>query len=123
MTMIKKLLTLSAIFVPTVTWAACATTDVGSFKCFVATIITKIVTPVTQVIFALAVTYFMWNITNLIRKSDQSEEREKLKDRVLWGVVAMAIMLSFWGLSYVVVNTFGWTDNASPTTIQVIGLP
>ncbi len=89
---------------------------------FVDSVIVNVITPVGQLFFALAVFYLLWNILEAVRKSDQAEEREKLKEKVLWGVIAITVMVSLLGLVYILTNTFGWAGNASPTEIRVIGL-
>lgn len=70
-------------------------------------ILAQIVQPVIGLIFAFAVFFFLWNVFLIISKSDQSEEREKLKSRVVWGIVAMAVMISVWGLVLAVLRSTG----------------
>lgn len=58
-----------------------------------------------MLIFAAAVVFFMWNILGVIRKSDQPEELAKLKSKVVWGIVAIAVMASMWGLVSFITNS------------------
>lgn len=76
------------------------------FKGLVYTIMTDILEPLTLIILALAVVFFLWNIAQVIRKSDQPEELQKFKAKAVWGVVGIAVMVSLWGLVRILVNTF-----------------
>ena len=76
------------------------------FKEFIEFIINDLIEPVVLLISSLAVVYFLWSIAEVIRKGDQTEELAKLKDKAVWGVVAIAIMFSLWGLVEILTNTF-----------------
>lgn len=73
---------------------------------FITSIITNILKPVTWLILSLAVVYFLWNIMQIIRKSDQPGELDKLKSQATWGIVAIFVMVSLWGLVNILINTF-----------------
>lgn len=77
-----------------------------SFKEFIAAIIHNIIQPVIILIFALAILYFLWNITQFIRNSDKPDELEKFKKNTLWGIVAISVMASVWGLVQILINSF-----------------
>lgn len=85
------------------------------FKEFVDFLITTVLAPSLSLILAAAVVFFMWNIFGIIRKSDQPEELAKMKNRALWGAIAIAVMVSMWGL----VNFFGETFQLNTTPIDV----
>ena len=117
--MIKKIVALGIILTP-----FAATAAIGGFKDFVTNVISTIAIPFTTVIMGLTVTYLLWNIAEVIRKSGQAEERQKLKDRILWGTIALAVMTSLWGLAYIVLNSFGWEDSSgAPIHVNVVNLP
>ena len=68
------------------------------FKDLVDFIILAFVKPLMVIIFGAAIVFFLWNILGVIRKSDQPEELAKFKSKVVWGVIAIAVMVSMWGL-------------------------
>lgn len=74
-------------------------------------ILSQIVQPIIGLIFTLAIFFFLWNVFLIVTKSDQAEEREKLKSRVVWGLVAIVVMLSVWGLVRVVLRSSGLERN------------
>ena len=68
-------------------------------------IISNVVTPVIMLMFALAILVFAWGIFEMVWKGGDAEGREKGKWHMLGGVIGMFIMLSAWGLIYLVSNT------------------
>ncbi len=76
------------------------------FKGFITFIISDLITPLVLLISALAVVYFLWSIAEVIRKSDQPDELAKFKTKAFWGVIAIAIMFSLWGLVAILASTF-----------------
>ncbi len=83
------------------------------FKGLISFLITNILQPVVILISSLAVVYFLWNIAEVIRKSDQPDELATLKTKVVWGIVSIAVMFSLWGLVEILTSTFK-LDSALP---------
>lgn len=77
-----------------------------TFKEFIDAIIRNMIQPVIVLIFALAILYFLWNVTQFIRKSDDPKEIEKFKINAMWGIVAIFVMASMWGLVEILINSF-----------------
>src|SRR3989344_5309651 len=73
--------------------------------------ISKFVIPL---IFALALAAFIWGVMQFfILNPDEEAKREQGKQFIVWGIVALAVMLSVWGLVKILGNTFGLdTSNA-----------
>lgn len=89
------------------------------FKEFIEFLILDLVTPVIWLIMSLAVVYFLWNMAEVIRKSDQPEELAKFKSKAAWGIVAIFVMASVWGLVNILVNTFFPSGPAIVITIPL----
>ncbi|MBI5078190.1 MAG: hypothetical protein HZB11_02390 [Candidatus Yonathbacteria bacterium] len=68
------------------------------FKGFVNYIISTLIKPTFSLFLGAAVVFFLWNMMGVIRKSDQPEELAKMKEKAIWGIVAIAVMVSMWGL-------------------------
>lgn len=49
------------------------------------------------IVFALALLFFFWGVANYILKSGQ--EKDEGKKIMVWGVVALFVMSSVWGLT------------------------
>lgn len=97
-------------------FAMAATTPTKDFKWFVSFIISSFVKPVTWLIMSLAVVFFLWNMMMVVKNSDNPEELEKFKGKAVWGVVAIAAMVSMWGLVNFVTGSLS-LDTTTPITI------
>lgn len=77
-----------------------------TFAGFIKEIISGIIQPVTVLIFALSILYFLWNVAQFIRNIDNKDEIEKFKKNAMWGIVAIFVMASMWGLVQILINSF-----------------
>jgi len=58
-------------------------------------------------IFSLAVVFFIWGVVqSFIINADEESKREQGKQFMIWGIVAIAVMLCVWGLVAILGNTF-----------------
>lgn len=64
-------------------------------------------TSVIPLIFALAVAMFVWGVVQYVIKSDEEAKKEKGRQFMVWGIIALAVMVSVWGLVRILGNTFG----------------
>lgn len=55
-------------------------------------------------IISLAVVYFIWNVFNFFIK--EGEAKDEAKSGIVWGIVAIFIMVSVWGLVNILSSTF-----------------
>ncbi|MBI5400923.1 MAG: hypothetical protein HZB12_02320 [Candidatus Yonathbacteria bacterium] len=76
-------------------------------------IISSLVQPAIELMVAAAVFFFLWNVFKLITKASQDEERAKFKSQVMWGVVAIAVMVLVWGLVGLLLNSTGLDTGAT----------
>ncbi len=68
------------------------------FKGLVNFLILSFIRPVVAIILAAAVVFFLWNMFQAVRTSNQPEELAKFKSKVVWGIIALAVMVSVYGL-------------------------
>lgn len=94
-------------------------------------VIVGFIKPITVIILSLAVVFFLWNIFQIIVHSGEAKERAKLKSQATWGIIAIAVMVSLWGLVNFFTQTFLRTgvilpvlktDNADPGIIPLRNL-
>ena len=62
---------------------------------------------------ALAILFFFYQMAMFILKD--GDEKEKHKTKMLWGVIAIAVMVSIWGLVSVLQNVFGVGEESAGT--------
>ncbi len=67
-------------------------------------IINKSVIPL---IFALAVAMFVWGVVQYVINDDEEAKKAKGRQFMIWGIIALTVMVSVWGLVKILGNTFG----------------
>mgnify|MGYP001611911796 CR=1 FL=1 len=67
--------------------------------------------------FALALLYFFWGLAKYIRS--EGEGKEDGRRIMVWGVVALFVMSSIWGLVYFIRRELNVTDNALITIPRI----
>jgi hypothetical protein len=73
---------------------------------YIACVINKSVIPL---IFALATAMFIWGLVKfLFINAGEEAKREQGRQFMIWGVIALAVMLSVWGLVGVLRSSFGF---------------
>ncbi len=63
-------------------------------------------------LMALAVVWFIWNVIKYTMSEDEGE-KEKAKGQMIWGVIAIAVSISVWGLVALLQVAFGLNEGAS----------
>lgn len=81
-------------------------------------IIADLINIATPIVVALALLYFFWGLANYILNANNEEEKKKGRTIMIWGILALFIMVSVWGIINVVRDTFDIQDN----TITVPGV-
>lgn len=62
---------------------------------------------VVPLMFAAAVVLFLFGVVKFIQNANDSTEREQGKTFMIWGIVALFVMICVWGLVNVLGKTFG----------------
>lgn len=87
--------------------ASAQITDVFSIFGF----INKILNTALPLIIAGAVVYFIYGIATYVM-SGSDDAKDAAKDRIIYGIIGLFVMISVWGLVNILVNTFG-LDNTN----------
>ena len=85
------------------------------FKEFVYFLTSTLITPLFSLFLGAAVVFFLWNMMGVIQKNDQPEELAKMKEKAIWGIIAIAVMVSMWGL----VNFFAGSLRLTNTPLDL----
>ncbi len=102
----KILISLSVFIFPLVTFAAGSLSVFGLF-----TLSQTFIKYALNFIIALAIVWFIWNIFRYIISTDEIKTKEA-RDAIIWGIVAIFVMVSIWGL----VAIFQYTFNIFPSS-------
>lgn len=81
------------------------------FKEFVNYLISSLVAPLFSIFLGVAVVFFLWNMFGVIRNADQPEELAKMKKQAMWSIIAIAVMVSMWGLVNFVTGSLKLNDS------------
>lgn len=68
--------------------------------------LTDITNVIIPVLFALALLAFFWGLANFILNAGNEEKRNKGKQTLIWGSIALFIIFSIWGILITLQNTF-----------------
>ena len=61
---------------------------------------------VVPLIFALAMFAFIWGVVNYVLNPENSSEKEEGQKFMLWGIIALFVMISIWGILVILENNF-----------------
>jgi hypothetical protein len=87
-------------------------TNFQGFLGYITCIINSAIIPL---IFTIAVVSFIWGVVQFfIINSSEESKREQGRQFMIWGVVALAVMLSVWGLVGMLGSTFNISSSVLP---------
>ena len=96
-------LTAAALFVPAFASAA------GVLDTIV--VVNRIVKAIVPLLISVALIVFIWGLIKYLTKVGDEGERAKAIQLMLWGIVAIFVMSSVWGLVALLQNTFSVQRN------------
>ena len=89
-------------------------TTIQTFLCKIADILSAIV----PILIILGVIYFVWGVISYVIASDE-EAKTVGRDRIIFGIIGLAVIIAVWGLVKILTNTFGLSNSQQinfPTT-------
>jgi len=66
-----------------------------------------IIQAITPIVVALALLYFFWGLAKYILAAGDEGSKQEGKGIMIWGIIALFVMVAVWGLVQVLVETFG----------------
>ncbi len=115
--MFKKLLFLTPVgilFAPAMVGAQ------GDVQGILRTIM-NLLNTLVPIIMALAIIYFLWELVSYLSKQGDEGERKEHRQKMIFAIITLAVMVGVWGLVRVVLNTFQIQPGGSP--LPTPGLP
>ena len=82
---------------------------------------TKIFLPLVGVLLTLALVMFFWGMIKYIKSLGSEKDKRDGKDLMIWGIIALAVMVSVWGLVNIVISTIGLDNETVPKAIILPG--
>jgi heme/copper-type cytochrome/quinol oxidase subunit 4 len=84
--------------------------------------IARTVRTLIPVFFGLAIIYFFWGLIVFLRAAGDPKAQEAGRNQMIWGVIAIAVMLSVYGLTVWLRTLFGIGGDTSLPIPTVPGL-
>ncbi len=75
---------------------------------------------VLPVLVALGVVYLVWGIVQYFIR-DNEEAKKAGRDRIIFGIIGLTVIISVWGLVYLITDTF-YTEAPGPTGLDLQNL-
>jgi hypothetical protein len=77
---------------------------------------------IIPLIFAIAIIGFLWGVVNFVILG-QEDERKRTQGRQLmvWGIIAITVMIAVWGLVKIITNTFNLPGGVLPSVNPTSG--
>lgn len=68
-----------------------------------------IISPLVKLMFALGTAFFLWGVIELIVASGSGNEKkmENGKKHIVWGIIGLFVMVSLWGIVWVLSSSLG----------------
>lgn len=74
----------------------------------------EILNAIIPVLVALGVVYFVWGVVQFVISSDE-EAKTAGRNRIVFGVIGLAVIIGVWGLVNILRNTFGLNNTQNIT--------
>ena len=66
-----------------------------------------------ELVFAIAIIFFFWGMIQFIRNSGEQKARDEGKQKMLWSIIALFVMVSIYGIITFLGTTLGVTPATS----------
>lgn len=117
----KIIIYITAFFAPTLSFAQ--NTSSGSlctykyakslqgYMCEIYKIVGQYLIPILSL---AAMGFFIWNIVQYIRFADNQAKRKEYRQSMIWGVIALFVMVSVWGIVAILGGIVGTETSVIP---------
>jgi len=83
-------------------------------------VIINLIRLLIPIVVSLALLYFFWGLAQFISKSGGEAGIEEGKRKMIWGIIALFVMLSVWGIISLISNTFLGGSNFGAFDLNVL---
>ncbi len=93
-------------------------TGLQAILTFIATTVRTLI----PIVFGLAIVFFFWGLVTFLRAAGDPKAQEAGRNQMIWGVIAIAVMISIYGLVAWLQTTFGVQNITTGAVPTVTGL-
>ena len=94
----------------------CVGDGLGYILCQIHTILNSVI----PVLIALGVVFFIWGVVLYVIGGGE-EAKKKGRDKIIYGIIGLSVIIGLWGLVRIVVTTFGLGSYA-PALAPLVGV-
>ena len=80
-------------------------------KANILTLFLKFVIPILMIIATLV---FIWGIIQYVLSAGSDDRKKEAKNLIIWGLIALFVIVAMWGLVNVIGSTFGVEEPKIP---------
>ena len=109
-----------AVFAQTALSVTCATAGgtIEGIICRIANILNTVI----PVLIVLGIVYFVWGVITYVI-SNEEEAKKAGRNRMIFGIIGLVVIVAVWGLVGIVTNTFGLNGNTAVNIPCITGTP
>lgn len=79
----------------------------------------EILNSIIPLFILIGVVYFVWGVVSYMVSADE-EQKTKGRDKIIYGIIGLAVIVAMWGLVNLLVNTFGISTTGITTFPGVV---
>src|SRR3990167_6067213 len=98
-------------------FARCSSAQTGTLYSMLC-VIGNVLNAVVPILIALGVVYFVWGVVTYVISNDE-EAKEKGRNRIIYGIIGLAVIIGLWGLVAILTSTFQ-LDNTTGITLPLV---
>lgn len=76
---------------------------------------------IIPLIFTIAFMFFVWGVVQYVLYPDDEGKKDKGRQFMIWGLIALTVMFSTWGLVNILAGTFGIDTSFVPQLPETPG--
>src|SRR3989338_6818497 len=80
--------------------------------------INEVLSYLLPVLITLGVVYFIWGVVTYVIGGDE-EAKTAGRDKIIYGIIGLAVIIGVWGLVNIVNRTFGLNQYNAPTSTNL----
>jgi hypothetical protein len=103
---------LGAVAAPMVALAA----NVNSILATVQSILSALI----PIVFTIALLYFLYGLAQYIMNAGDADKQKEARDHMIYGIIALFVMVAVWGLIGVLGTTFGITPGGTNLPLPTV---
>lgn len=81
--------------------------------------VSGVINKLIPLVIGAGVLVFLWGVLMYVLAQGESEKREEGKKFMIWGIVALFVMTSVWGLVKLLQSTAGVGNSTAPSTPKI----